>query len=570
MKAAHFKTTPGETKTEEILIRKEYKVNYLSDIYDIIIEKTNYNIIIRNNYYELKLNPENLSLLTNTIFNSIDDAFEFMINIFNNNQYFIKGIFSNKILLGIQIYDIMGNKKEIELELKENFEDKNYLIKELFNKYIKIEKDLNEVKKDNNILKVENNKLNKDNMNLKMELESIKKNNINGLQIQINNINNMINQIQQRLKELDNVIQQINKIQNQINSISMNMDTNYLNLNNQFISNNINKNNIQLNNINSNKDGKLNTYTSILINDNTYNNYNIELKKLRFKLKYHTKRINCSTVLTDGRFVTGSDDHSIIIYNNKTFKPDLTIKEHSSDVYCLTQLCSRVLASGSYDKTIKLININGNGYNVIQTLTYHTNPVTKIIELKNKTLVSCSGDNNIIFYFKNNNEYTKDYTIKTNGANGPIIQTKDNEICYYESTNSALCFFDLEERKNITKLNNISTSNHRFDSLVMINKDLLIATGINKMTIININSHSIVRSIDVNGSSWIRAVCLLTDDTLLTCDDNRRIIQWKIEGDNLILISKKENAHEAWINTIKKIGNGLIMSGDANGEVKIW
>ena len=85
-------------------------------------------------------------------------------------------------------------------------------------------------------------------------------------------------------------------------------------------------------------------------------------------------------MLKDGRFVTGSDDHSIIIYNNKTFKPDLTIKEHSGYVYCIIQLRSGILASGSADKTIKLYEINGNEYKVIQTLTYHTNSVYKIKE----------------------------------------------------------------------------------------------------------------------------------------------------------------------------------------------
>ena len=109
--------------------------------------------------------------------------------------------------------------------------------------------------------------------------------------------------------------------------------------------------------------------------------------------------------------------------------------------------CSGILASGSDDKTIKLYNINGNEYKVIQTLTYHTNWVSKIIELKNNQLVSCSGDKSIIFYFKDNNEYIKDYSISTNGENGPVIQTKDNEICFYEDTNSALCFYDLLERK---------------------------------------------------------------------------------------------------------------------------
>ena len=128
MNAAPFMKTPKEVNVEEIRMRKEYKANYLSEIYNIIIEMTNYNIIIRNTYYELKLSPQNLSLLTNIIFNSTNEAFEFIINIFNQNRFYIKGIFSNKILLGIQIYDnIKGQQKEIELELKENFEDKELI-----------------------------------------------------------------------------------------------------------------------------------------------------------------------------------------------------------------------------------------------------------------------------------------------------------------------------------------------------------------------------------------------------------------------------------------------------------
>ena len=314
---------------------------------------------------------------------------------------------------------------------------------------------------------------------------------------------------------------------------------------------------------------KLNQY-NISTNDNNYNNFDIKLKEPLHQVKYHTGGIYCATVLNDGRFATGSSDNSIIIYNNKTFKPDLTIKEHSSYVYSLIQLSSGILCSGSNDKTIKLYNINGNTYNVLQTLSYHTDTVTKIIELRNKKLVSCSGDNTIIFYLKDNNQYTKDFNIKTNGENGPIIQTKNNEICYYEDTNSALCFFDLQERKNITKINNISVAYYIFDSLLMMSNDLLLAAGSNKLTIININSHSIIRSIDVSGSSWICSACLLTDDIILTADDNHRIIQWRIQHDNLELISKKENAHDSSIYVLKKIGNGLIMSGDGNGEVKIW
>ena len=49
-------------------------------------------------------------------------------------------------------------------------------------------------------------------------------------------------------------------------------------------------------------------------------------KEPKYTLNYHTDSVYCSTVLKDGRFVTSSFDKSIIIYNNKTFKPDLIIK----------------------------------------------------------------------------------------------------------------------------------------------------------------------------------------------------------------------------------------------------
>ena len=106
----------------------------------------------------------------------------------------------------------------------------------------------------------------------------------------------------------------------------------YQNLNNNDLLKTIS----ELKEIIKNKDNKIKSledelkqYKSIKPNDNTYNNYDIKLKEPIHTLKYNTSSIWCSTVLTDSRFVTGSGDYSIIIYNNKTFKPDLTIKEHS-------------------------------------------------------------------------------------------------------------------------------------------------------------------------------------------------------------------------------------------------
>ena len=109
-----------------------------------------------------------------------------------------------------------------------------------------------------------------------------------------------------------------------------------------------------------------------------------------------------------------------------------------------------------------------------------------------------------------------------------------------------------------------------FDSLLMISKDLLLITGENKISIINVNSYNLIKTINVDNSGSIYAVCMLNKDMILTGDENKRIIQWKIENDNLKLISIKENAHDDCINTLSKLGNGLILSGSADKSVKIW
>ena len=286
------------------------------------------------------------------------------------------------------------------------------------------------------------------------------------------------------------------------------------------------------------------------------------------KIEYHTDGIRCSTLIKDGRFATGSFDGSIIIYNNKTFKTDLIIKEHNYTVDCLIQLKSGILVSCSCDNTIKLYNIKEKEYQVIQTLNYHTDTVNKLIELNNNKLVSCSDDGNIIFYIKENNEYIKDYQFKTNGSNYCLNQTKENEICFdeYKFGKYSICFFDLIERKIITRINNIERSG----SFTMISKDLLMITGKNEISIVYINSYNIIRTIGVPNSENINAVCILNENQLLTCDDNKNIIQWKIIGDNLILISKIENAYDTAIFTLLKIGDDHILSGGNHGYIKIW
>ena len=302
------------------------------------------------------------------------------------------------------------------------------------------------------------------------------------------------------------------------------------------------------------------------IDNNEVLNNNLDIK---YKCKYHTDSIMNCTVLNDGRFATCSSDKSIIIYNNKTFKPDLIIKEHNNVVNDILQLSSGMLASCSDDNTIKIFNIKNKNYEVFQTLKYHKGGVIKIIELTNKkNLISCSDDYSFIVYSKDNNKYTKEYQIKNSGPCYCIIQTRENEICYHENDfNNSICFFDLFKRKKIDKINFLSELG--YNSFNMITKDLLLITGGENMSLINVNQHKIVRRINIPDTYNISASCMLCENILLTGDDKSRINIWRINGDNLKIISTKENVHDNVLNVLMKLEDGLILSGSADGEIAI-
>ena len=179
-------------------------------------------------------------------------------------------------------------------------------------------------------------------------------------------------------------------------------------------------------------------------------------------------------------------------------------------------------------------------------------------------------DSSVIFYFKDNNEYKRDYKILTNGLCSSVIQTKNDEICYSEKTDSAICFFDIFERTIKATIKSISKLNDCYEKLHMITKDILFIGGENKISLVNVNQHNLIRVIDVPGSSWISAICMLNKNKLLTGDYNEIIREWKIEGDNLILISKKEKAHSADISALLNIGDGHIASGSKDFTINIW
>ena len=104
----------------------------------------------------------------------------------------------------------------------------------------------------------------------------------------------------------------------------------------------------------------------------------------------------------------------------------------------------------------------------------------------------------------------------------------------------------------------------------MMSKDLLFISGYNTISIININKYEIIKELEVPNSGDIIGACMLNKNILFTGDEKGTIREWKIEEDNLILISKKEKAHYDKIYTLINIGDEHIASSSDDCLIKIW
>ena len=340
------------------------------------------------------------------------------------------------------------------------------------------------------------------------------------------------------------------------------------------------------------KNKKIQTYNfKEIYDDITYKNFDIKLKETIHINKEEKRNIYSATILKDGRFAISirdsSDDkhykYNIIIYDNKTFEPNLKIKQNQDVSYNLSVLSSGILACCNSGNIILYI-IKKKTYEVVQTINKEGYNFYYIMELNNKRLISLSREESLFLYFfyEKNNKYSEDYNFYISEyCNCGIIQIKENEICYLikkriinisnDITSLILCFFDLLERKQIKE---IDICYYNVDPFMnMITKDLLLIAHCNSFFLINIDQYKMVRQMEMGVEEVIpgfSCLCVLSENVILTGDYGGAIKQWKIEGNEITLFSSKQIAHNWKINAILKLGEGRILSTGYNDGFKIW
>ena len=132
-------------------------------------------------------------MTANQLFKSVDELYLFIKNIFEKKNVIIQDMNNRIMKLILGTYDMInGGMKQIEVYLYSQNNINDFILNDLFLKYIKLEENINKLNEKNKILLDENIKIKEDNLKFKSDILKLKSD-MNLLQIQNNRYENHIN-----------------------------------------------------------------------------------------------------------------------------------------------------------------------------------------------------------------------------------------------------------------------------------------------------------------------------------------------------------------------------------------
>ena len=270
------------------------------------------------------------------------------------------------------------------------------------------------------------------------------------------------------------------------------------------------------------------------------------------------------------------DDCTLKIYKKDTFELQLSIKEHSDEIYFFTQLNNDKIITCSCDYSMNIIKLIGEDkYNLEQKLTGHSNYVWNVIEIRENELISVSYDKTMKKWELKNNKFecTKTITFQNSNSFCNILKINENEFVTSSYDDKCLKFWNSNDYSNISTINNIEnywTSRN----LCLIKEDILCVGGDNSkgFYLINIPNHQLIKNI--LGPKYIYSFFECFDGlflcSILNENGNNSIVKYKYENEDMKKIVEKEKAHESNIYTCIELKDGIVVSGAGDKLIKLW
>ena len=429
----------------------------------------------------------------------------------------------------------------------------------------------NHIENNNN----ENNNENKANKNGNIsknesENKDIKLNGENNMDEGNNSVNNNYKEIEvQNIKEVDsekiNMINQDketdpnikNEIENNdsklINSKLNNVPVQEINLDGNIFEPNIitpsNNNNNDNDNDNKNK--------------NNLSNADIEEKYKEYKciktITGHTEKVVTLIQLESGNLATGSYDDTICVWDINNGN-NIVKKKEEGHIFCLLEFEKNMVLSSTNKNNINLWDLSSESDNPIHRFIGHQLWVNNLVKCNDKIFASSGNDANIIIW----DYYQRIYISYLQGHRDCIltlIKLNDGKLCSGSADltikiwdwQKGLCVATLEEHKKWVKC------------LCQL-KDGTLVSGSDDKTIKFWKEEKCIKSIKEHSNS-IRALCQINDRYFASGSFDNSIKIWDLKDYNCV---QTLTEHTGNIINIIKLHDNNLASCSCDKTIKIW
>jgi WD40 repeat protein len=236
-----------------------------------------------------------------------------------------------------------------------------------------------------------------------------------------------------------------------------------------------------------------------------------------------------------------------------------TLKEHSDKVTAIIQLHSGLIATGSYDATIRIWNVEKLSCDkTIQDL----GKVFALLEFEPNMLLSSSSENTICLWDlkSNKNEYIHNFTGHKLWVNC-LVKCDENTFAS-ASNDCRIIIWDYYQRKRIKKY---QVHNDCILALIKL-KDGNLCSGSADclIKILDWKEQKLIKDL-IGHKNWVKCLCQMEDETILSGSDDKTIKVWK----NYECIYTIEE-HSSSIRALLKLNDIYFVSGSFDNTIKIW
>ena len=283
------------------------------------------------------------------------------------------------------------------------------------------------------------------------------------------------------------------------------------------------------------------------------------LSSTSYQLKYSINVTNVNKIiyLSNGLIAAAIKDNSIHLYNNTNSTPITILLGHKGLIFGLTQLKSGILASGSFDSTIKLWDLSLGNY----TYSFKAaNFVFSVVELSNGLLAAGLYNGTIQFFNLTTSQV--DLTINYHKASiFSIIQLTDGRIASAD-TSGILNIWSQTLLTKVSLIGNVSSISVLFE----LNNGLVAAaTGNYIIQIWNISTNALANTF-AGHSNAVTSLIQLKNGLLASGSIDKTIKIWNVDTGEMLATNNQTG------NIFSVIENDAqsLISCTSDGKINTW